>query len=143
MKSLECNPIVPQGASAECQILQGAGKGNRMGAQLRGKSRTAIQLIEDKAEAELQMATDGFNREAPTTEDELLLAEHASHPRVNPSEVPFLFPLDPPLCLFPLPVPSHPYTLCRLSPNKRFPSCVWLNACFPWPTRGMEIFWQK
>ena len=58
-----------------------------MGAQLRGKSRAAIQLADEKAEAELHMATDGFNREAPTTEDELLLAEHASHPRVNPSEV--------------------------------------------------------
>ena len=58
-----------------------------MGAQLRGKSRAAIQLADEKAEAELHMATDGFNPEVPTTEDELLLAEHASHPRVNAAEV--------------------------------------------------------
>ena len=50
-------------------------------------SRAAIQMADDKAEAELHMATDGFNREAPTTEDEKLLAEHAFHPRVNASEV--------------------------------------------------------
>ena len=44
-------------------------------------------MADDKAEAELHMATDGYNREVPTTEDELLLAEHASHPRVNAAEV--------------------------------------------------------
>ena len=63
-----------------------------MGAQLRGISRAAIQMADDKAEAELHMATDGYNREAPTTEDELLLAEHASHPRVNAAEVSIIRP---------------------------------------------------
>lgn len=75
--------------SAPC--FQGAGKGSRVvGAQSRGISRAAIQMADDKAEAELHMATDGYNREAPTTEDELLLAEHASHPRVNAAEASLL-----------------------------------------------------
>lgn len=64
-----------------------------MGAQVRGISRAAIQLADEKAEAELHMATDGYNREAPATEDEVLLAEHAARPRVNPSEVILCFKL--------------------------------------------------